>query len=112
MRRLTYRELHAEVCRLANALKRSALASGDRVVIYMPMVPEAVIAMQACARIGAVHSVVFGGFSFNSLRDRIEDAGARVVITADGGRRGGSVVELKAAVDKALGRRLSDASRR
>jgi acetyl-CoA synthetase len=102
VRRISYRELHAEICRLANALKAQGIRSGDRVVIYMPMVPEAVVAMQACARIGAVHSVVFGGFAFHSLRDRIEDADARLVITADGGTRGGSVVELKAAVDKAL----------
>jgi len=102
VRRLSYRELHTEICRLANALKSLGIQSGDRVVIYMPMVPEAVIAMQACARIGAVHSVVFGGFAFHSLRDRIEDAGARLVITADGGTRGATVVELKAAVDKAL----------
>jgi acetyl-CoA synthetase len=102
VRRLTYRELHAEVCRLANVLLRLGIQSGDRVVIYMPMVPEAVIAIQACARIGAVHSVVFGGFSQSSLRDRIEDARARLVITADGGNRGGAIVELKAAVDKAL----------
>jgi acetyl-CoA synthetase len=102
VRRISYRELHAEVCRLANGLKQLGVGRGDRVVIYMPMVPEAVIAMQACARIGAVHSVVFGGFSYHSIRDRIEDAGARVVITADGGRRGGGIVELKAAVDKAL----------
>jgi acetyl-CoA synthetase len=102
VRRLSYRELHAEVCRFANGLKQLGIGKGDRVVIYMPMVPEAVIAMQACARIGAIHSVVFGGFSFNSIRDRVEDAGARVVITADGGRRGGGVIELKSAVDKAL----------
>ncbi len=102
VRRLSYRELHGEVGRLANGLKQLGVGRGDRVVIYMPMVPEAVIAMQACARIGAVHSVVFGGFSFNSIRDRIEDAGARLVITADGGRRGGRVIELKSAVDKAL----------
>ncbi len=101
-RTLTYRELTAEVCRLANALKSLGVWPGDRVVIYMPMVPEAVIAMQACARIGATHSVVFGGFSANSLRDRVEDAGAKLVITADGGWRGGKVVELKAAVDEAL----------
>lgn len=101
-RSLSYAELTAEVCRFANALKASGIEAGDRVVIYMPMVPEAVIAMQACARIGAVHSVVFGGFSASSLRDRIEDAGARAVITADGGHRGGRVVELKAATDKAL----------
>ncbi|MBL8224276.1 MAG: acetate--CoA ligase, partial [Chromatiales bacterium] len=96
------RELTAEVCRLANALKSLGIWPGDRVVIYMPMVPEAVIAMQACARIGATHSVVFGGFSANSLRDRVEDAGAKLIITADGGWRGGKVVELKAAVDEAL----------
>jgi acetyl-CoA synthetase len=102
VRRLSYRQLHTEVCRLANGLKELGVGRGDRIVIYMPMIPEAVIAMQACARIGAVHSVVFGGFSFNSIRDRVEDAGARVVITADGGERGGHVIELKAAVDKAL----------
>jgi acetyl-CoA synthetase len=102
VRRWSYRDLHGAVCRLANGLKTLGIGRGDRVVIYMPMVPEAVVAMQACARIGAVHSVVFGGFSASSLRDRIEDAGARLVITADGGRRGGGVIELKAAVDKAL----------
>jgi len=101
-RTLTYRQLTAEVCRLANALKAQGVWPGDRVVIYMPMVPEAVIAMQACARIGATHSVVFGGFSAHSLRDRIADAGAKLVITADGGWRGGKVVELKPAVDEAL----------
>lgn len=102
VRRLSYRELHAEVCRFANGLKSLGIQRGDRVVIYMPMTPEAVIAMQACARIGAIHSVVFGGFSANSVRERIEDAGARVVITADGGWRGGRAVGLKTAVDKAL----------
>jgi acetyl-CoA synthetase len=101
-RRLTYGELHAEVCRFANALQKLGVKVGDRVVIYMPLVPEAIVAMQACARIGAIHSVVFGGFSALSLRDRIEDASARFVITADGGWRGGKVVELKAATDKAL----------
>ncbi len=101
-RTLTYQQLTAEVCQLANALKALGVWPGDRVVIYMPMVPEAVIAMQACARIGATHSVVFGGFSAHSLRDRIADAGAKVVITADGGWRGGKVVELKQAVDEAL----------
>ena len=101
-RTLSYRQVHAEVCRAANALRRLGVRSGDRVVIYLPMVPEAVIAMQACARIGAVHSVVFGGFSALSLRERIEDAGARLLITADGGQRGGNIVELKAAADKAL----------
>ncbi len=98
----TYKALHAEVCKLANGLTSLGIQSGDRVVIYMPHTPEAVMAMQACARIGAVHSVVFGGFSAGSLRDRIEDAGAKLVITADGGRRGGNIVELKQAVDEAL----------
>ncbi len=102
VRRLSYRDLHAEVCRFSNGLKALGIVAGDRVVIYMPMVPEAVVAMQACARIGAIHSVVFGGFSANSLRDRIEDAGARLVITADGGHRGGNVVQLKQATDEAL----------
>jgi acetyl-CoA synthetase len=102
VRSLTYGELHAEVCRFANALRALGAKRGDRIVIYMPLVPEAIVAMQACARIGAIHSVVFGGFSALSLRDRIEDAGARFVITADGGWRGGKVVELKAATDKAL----------
>jgi acetyl-CoA synthetase len=101
-RRLSYRELTRAVCQFANALKDQGIGKGDRVVIYMPMVPEAVVAMQACARIGAIHSVVFGGFSTNSLRDRINDAGAKVVITADGGHRGGKIVELKAATDAAL----------
>ncbi len=101
-RALSYRELTEKVCQFANALRAQGIAEGDRVVIYMPMVPEAVIAMLACARIGAVHSVVFGGFSANSLRDRINDAGAKMVITADGGHRGGKIVELKAATDEAL----------
>jgi len=99
---LTYADLLREVSRFANALRSQGIEAGDRVVIYMPMTPEAVIAMQACARIGAVHSVVFGGFSANALRDRVIDAAAKMVITADGAHRGGSVVELKAATDKAL----------
>ena len=103
VRKLTYAELHGEVCRFANALKSLGVGLGDRVVIYMPLIPEAVTAMYACARIGAVHSVVFGGFSANAVKDRIEDAGAKLVITADGGWRGGHPVELKRAVDKALG---------
>ena len=98
----SYRELHAAVCRLANGLKTLGVKQSDRVVIYMPMVPEAVIAMQACARLGAIHSVVFGGFSAESLKDRIEDAGATILITADGGFRGGKIIELKQAADKAL----------
>jgi acetyl-CoA synthetase len=101
-RRLSYRELHAEVCRFANALKSLGIHKGDRVVIYLPLVPEIVVAMHACARIGAVHSVVFGGFSALSLKDRIEDAGARLVVTADGGHRGGHIIPLKATTDKAL----------
>ncbi len=101
-RHISYQQLSDEVNQFANALKAHNIQSGDRVIIYMPMTPEAVIAMQACARIGAIHSVVFGGFSAESLRDRINDAGARMVITADGGNRGGKVVELKAATDKAL----------
>ena len=99
---LSFRQLHAEVCRLANVLKSLGIAKGDRVVIYLPMAASAVIAMQACARIGAIHSVVFGGFSAQSVRDRVEDAGARLVITADGAHRAGHVVELKKAVDEAL----------
>ena len=102
VRKLTYGELHAEVCRFANALKAEGISKGDRVVIYMPQIPQAVIAMQACARIGAVHSVVFGGFSANAVRDRIEDAGAKLVITSDGGWRGGHAIDLKRAVDDAL----------
>ncbi|MGD8569668.1 MAG: acetate--CoA ligase [Gammaproteobacteria bacterium] len=99
---ITYKQLHAKVCEFANGLKSIGIKNGDRVVIYMPMVPEAAIAMLACARIGAIHSVVFGGFSAESLKDRIEDAGAVCVITADGGHRGGKIIELKAATDKAL----------
>ena len=102
VRRLSYRELHAEVCRFANALKAQGVGSGDRVIIYMPLVPEILVAMHACNRIGAIHTVVFGGFSAPALRDRIEDTEAKLVITADGGWRGGQAVELKAAADKAL----------
>ena len=101
-RALTYRELGEAVQRLGAALRSQGVSSGNRVVIYMPMCPEAVIAMHACARIGAVHSVVFGGFSARSLYDRVVDAGAEVIITADAGRRGGKFVQLKAAVDRAL----------
>src|SRR6266404_534817 len=102
VRRLSYRELHAQVCRFANALKAQGVTRGDRVIIYMPLVPEIVIAMHACNRIGAIHSVVFGGFSAPALKDRIVDTEAKVVITADGGWRGGQAVELKAAADHAL----------
>ncbi|MDC0948225.1 acetate--CoA ligase [Gammaproteobacteria bacterium] len=99
---ITYRELHGQVCRLANALKARGVKKGDRVSIYMPMIPEAAYAMLACARIGAVHSIVFGGFSPDALRDRILDSDCQVVITADEGLRGGRAVPLKANVDKAL----------
>ena len=101
-RRITYRELHAQVCKLANVLKDLGIAKGDRVVIYMPMIPEAAYAMLACARIGAVHSVVFGGFSPDSLSSRVKDCGAKLIVTADEGPRGGRKVPLKANVDKAL----------
>ncbi len=101
--RVTYRELLAQVGRMANALKARGVKKGDRVVVYMPMSVEGVVAMQACARIGATHSVVFGGFSAQSLRDRIEDAGAVMVITADQQVRGGKQLPLKAIVDEALG---------
>ena len=100
---LTYQQLHREVCRFANVLKRNGTKKGDRVLIYMPMVPEAAIAMLACARIGAMHSVVFGGFSAESIKDRVLDSGAKLIITADGGYRRGAVVPLKRNVDDALG---------
>ncbi|MCC7305374.1 MAG: acetate--CoA ligase [Alphaproteobacteria bacterium] len=100
--KITYGQLKNEVCRLANALKSLNVKRGDRVIIYMPMVPEAVYAMLACARIGAVHSVVFGGFSPESLRGRIEDCGAKVIITSDEGQRGGKTVPLKNNVDTAV----------
>lgn len=98
---LTYRDLHAKTCQFANALKSLGAKKGDRVCIYMPMIPEAAIAMLACARIGAIHSIVFGGFSPDALANRIEDCGAEIVITADEGKRGGRVVPLKANVDEA-----------
>jgi acetyl-CoA synthetase len=99
---ISYRELHARVCQFANALKARNVRNGDRVVIYLPMSIEAVVAMQACARIGAIHSVVFGGFSSKSLHERIVDAQASMVITADAQHRGGKEIPLKAAVDEAL----------
>jgi acetyl-CoA synthetase len=101
-RKITYRELHAEVCKFANALKSRGVKKGDRVSIYMPMVPEVVVAMLACTRIGAVHSIVFGGFSPESLKDRILDSDCQVVITADEGLRGARPVPLKTNTDKAL----------
>ncbi len=100
-RRLTYKELHAEVCKCANALTQLGLKNGERAIIYMGMVPEAAIAMLACARIGAIHSVVFGGFSAEALRDRIRDCGAEIVITQDVGLRGGRKIPLKQVTDEA-----------
>ncbi len=102
VRTLTYREVHAEVCRLANYLRRKGVGKGDRVAIYMGMVPELAIAMLACARIGAVHSVIFGGFSPRSIRDRIDDSTCKAIITQDEGKRGGRPVALKVNVDEAL----------
>jgi acetyl-CoA synthetase len=101
-KRITYRQLHDETCRMANILRNRNVEKGDRVTIYMPMIPEAAYAMLACARIGAIHSVVFGGFSPDSLAGRIEDCGSKVVITADEGLRGGRKVPLKANVDAAI----------
>jgi acetyl-CoA synthetase len=99
---LTYRQLHYEVSMFANVLKRNKVTKGDRVIIYMPMTPESVIAMLACSRIGAIHSVIFGGFSAQSIAERIQDCQAKIVITADGGYRRGSLVQLKKNVDDAL----------
>lgn len=110
-RTFTYRQLHREVCLFANVLKRNGVKKGDRVLIYLPMVPEAAIAMLACARIGAVHSVVFGGFSAHSVADRIHDCQAKCVVTADGGFRRGSIVALKKNVDEALTLQGPDGSR-
>src|SRR5690348_16226262 len=103
-RKLTYRELHAEVCKFANTLKHLGVAKGDRVAIYLPMIPEAAVAMLACARIGPIHSVVFGGFSPDSLAGRIADSQCRLVVTADEGVRSGRKIPLKANVDEALKR--------
>lgn len=99
---ITYRALHQKVCVFANALKAQGVSKGDRVIIYMPMISEAIIAMQACARIGAIHSVVFGGFSAGALKDRIENTQAKLMITADGGHRGGKIIPLKNTADQAL----------
>jgi acetyl-CoA synthetase len=108
-RKLTYRELHEDVCRFANALKGLGAKRGDRVTIYLPMIPEAAVAMLACSRIGAIHSVVFGGFSPDALAGRIRDCDSRFVVTADAGMRGGKQVPLKANVDAALGHCSVDA---
>jgi acetyl-CoA synthetase len=102
VRTLTYRQLHQEVCRMAHALAGLGLKAGDRVAIYMPMVPEAAISMLACARLGVIHTVIFGGFSSEAIKDRVNDCQAKVIITADGGWRRGKIVELKANVDRAL----------
>ena len=99
---ISFEELHDEVCRFANVLKKNGITKGDRVILYMPMIPEAAIAMLACARIGAVHCVVFGGFSPDSLASRIDDSQAKLVITADQGMRGGKTIPLKENVDAAL----------
>src|SRR6188768_2539704 len=101
-RTLTYFDLYRQVCQFANVLKGLGVGKGDRVALYMPLIPELAIAMLACARIGAVHSVVFGGFSAESLRDRINDAQAKLLVTADGGYRRGQVVQLKRVADEAV----------
>src|ERR1700690_4016128 len=101
-KKITYKELHAEVCRFANVLKKRGVKKGDRVTIYLPMIPEAAYAMLACARIGAIHSVVFGGFSPDSLAGRIEDCKSSVLVTADEGLRGSRKVPLKKNADEAI----------
>ena len=101
-RHVSYREMHERVCKLGNALRELGVRKGDRVTIYLPMIVEAAVAMLACARIGAVHSVVFGGFAPNSIADRVSDCGSKLIITADEGLRGGKKVPLKANVDAAL----------
>src|SRR5579885_1478879 len=100
--KITYAALYKEVCRFANGLKARGIRKGDRVLVYMPMSIQAVVAMQACARIGATHSVVFGGFSAKSVQERVVDAGAVAIITADGQYRGGKAIPLKPACDEAL----------
>jgi acetyl-CoA synthetase len=102
VRRITYKQLHTDVCRFANGLKNLGIKKGDRVTIYMPMIPQAAVAMLACARLGAPHSVIFGGFSSQAIADRVEDAKSEIIITADGGWRRGAVVPLKKNVDEAL----------
>src|SRR5690606_24495088 len=101
-RKITYRELHAEVCKFANVLKAQGVAKGDRVTIYLPMIPEIAVAVLACARIGAIHSVVFGGFSPESLSGRINDCQSTLVVTSDEGVRGGRPIPLKKNTDAAL----------
>lgn len=101
-RTITYRQLHREVCQFANVLESLGLKKGDRAAIYMPMIPEAAVAMLACARLGAIHTVIFGGFSSEAIKDRVNDCQAKLIITADGGWRRGKVIELKSNVDRAL----------
>src|SRR5690606_31045070 len=101
-RRLTYRDLHAEVSKFANVLKALGIEKGDRVAVYMPLVPELAIAILACSRIGAPHTVIFGGFSADSIRDRVNDCGCKAVVTADGGFRRGREIRLKPVVDEAI----------
>ncbi|MDB6113391.1 MAG: acetate--CoA ligase, partial [Lacunisphaera sp.] len=100
---ITYAQLHREVCKFANQLESLGLKKGDRVAIYLPMVPEAAVAMLACARLGVIHTVIFGGFSSEAIKDRVNDCQAKVIITADGSYRRGKLVELKANVDRAVG---------
>ncbi|MBS0663129.1 MAG: acetate--CoA ligase [Verrucomicrobia bacterium] len=102
VRTITYKQLHFHVCRLAHIFENIGVGAGDRVAIYLPMIPEAVIAMLACARVGAIHTVIFGGFSSEAIKDRVNDCKAKLVITADGGWRRGKIIELKANVDKAI----------
>ena len=106
--KITYRELHERVCKFANCLKELGAKRGDRITLYMPMIPEAAVAMLACARIGAVHSVVFGGFSPEALAGRIHDCESNIVITADQGLRGGKAIPLKANVDAAAAKAEKD----